>query len=63
MFETLGTIEAAAVRVSAYLLGGEATDVHSEKFELVEFDFDGDSLGTKDDGLGRMLYTRFFVGS
>lgn len=49
-FDTLGTSEAAAVRVSAYFLGGEAKDVHAEQFALVEYEFDGDSPNSSDHG-------------
>lgn len=39
---TLGTFQAAAVRVLAYLLDREAKEVHTEQFYLVGIDYDGD---------------------
>lgn len=41
-FESLGTSEAAAVRVLANGWGGHARDIHLVQFFTVEFDFEGD---------------------
>lgn len=50
-FDTLGTSEAASVRISAYFLTGEAKDVHVEQFGLVEYDFEsGTAMKSSDHG-------------
>lgn len=42
-FDTWRDSEAAAVRVLAYFFGGDTTNVHYEKFSIVELEYSGES--------------------
>lgn len=49
-FDTVGRSKAAAVFVITYLLNGDARELSSERFVLVEYDFDGGSAEISDHG-------------
>lgn len=49
-FDTIGVSEAAAVIVLAQFLGGDARDMLSEKFALVDVELNGESPETSDQG-------------
>lgn len=54
-FGTMGASEAAKVRVLAYVLGGDARDVHQEQLEMVYFDYSGKSPDSSDHGSWRQV--------
>lgn len=57
-FNEMGTGEVEAVRVSEYFMGGEAKDVHAEKFAHLEYDFGDYAPRTPDNGTWRHVHMR-----